>query len=90
MVAAPDDLSLAFVYLTAPAEPEIPEALHGRPVVAIAGMHAGSLEAAEAALAEIRAFGPPAADLFAPMPYAAFQSALDDPPGYATGEPPST
>jgi hypothetical protein len=44
-------------------------------------MHAGSLEAAEAALAPIREAGP-ALDAFAPMRYAAFQSSLDDPPGY--------
>src|SRR3954468_9930174 len=77
-----DELSLAFVYLTAPAEPGIPEALHGRPAVAIAGMHAGSIEEGTEALRAIREYGPPAADLFEPMPYAAFQSALDDPPGY--------
>jgi len=82
MNSGPDELSLAFVYLTAPAEPEIPEALHGRPAVAIAGMHAGSIEEGTEALRAIREYGPPAADLFEPMPYAAFQSALDDPPGY--------
>jgi hypothetical protein len=36
----------------------------------------------EEALREIRDFGPPAADFFEPMPYARFQSSLDDPPGY--------
>jgi FAD/FMN-containing dehydrogenase len=82
MNAGTDGLSLALVYLTAPAEPEIPEALHGRPAVAIAGMYAGSLAEGEDALRAIREYGPPAADLFEPMPYAAFQSALDDPPGY--------
>ena len=44
-------------------------------------MHAGSLEAGEAALAPIRE-ADPALDAFAPTPYAAFQSSLDDPPGY--------
>ena len=72
MVDAPDELSLAFVFLTDD---------DGSPAVAIAGMHAGSLEAAEAALAPIREAGP-ALDAFAPTPYAAFQSSLDDPPGY--------
>ena len=82
MNQGPDELSLAFVYLTAPAEPEIPEALRGRPAVAIAGMYAGPIDEAAEALRAIREYGPPAADLFEPMPYAAFQSALDDPPGY--------
>ena len=45
-------------------------------------MYAGSIEEATEALRAIREYGPPAADLFEPMPYAAFQSALDDPPGY--------
>jgi FAD/FMN-containing dehydrogenase len=71
MADAPDELSLAFVFLTDP---------EGRPAVAIVGMHAGSLEAAEAALAPIREAGP-ALDAFAPAPYAGFQSSLDDPPG---------
>jgi FAD/FMN-containing dehydrogenase len=72
MVEAPDELSLAFVFLTDD---------DGRPAVAVAGMHAGALDDAEAALAPIREAGP-ALDAFAPTRYAAFQSSLDDPPGY--------
>ena len=52
---APEELSLAYVFLTAPDEDGIPEDLRGQPAVAIAGMHAGSLADAEAALAPIRA-----------------------------------
>jgi hypothetical protein len=72
MADAPDELSLAFVFLTGD---------DGRPAVAIAGMHAGSVDAAEAALAPIREAGP-VLDAFAPTTYAAFQASLDDPPGY--------
>jgi len=79
---APDGLSLALIYLTGPDEEEIPVELRGKPVVAIAGMYAGPVAEGEAALAEIRAFGPPAADFFGPVPYADFQCSLDDPPGY--------
>ena len=43
MIDAPDEVSLAFVFLTAPDEDGIPAALRGKPAVAIAGMHAGSL-----------------------------------------------
>jgi hypothetical protein len=82
MVDAPDELGLAFAYITAPAEPDIPEALHGRPAVIIVGMYAGPPEAGEHALEEIRRFGPPAADFFEPTAYADFQCSLDDPPGY--------
>jgi FAD/FMN-containing dehydrogenase len=79
---APVELSLAFLYLTAPAEPDIPEHLHGRLAVAIAGMYAGPVEEGEEALHAIRAFGPPEVDFFAPMPYPEFQCMIDDPPGY--------
>ena len=79
---APEELSLAFVYLTAPAEPDIPKHLHGRLVVAVAGMYAGPLEEGEEALRELRAFGPPEVDFFAAMPYPEFQRMIDDPPGY--------
>jgi FAD/FMN-containing dehydrogenase len=77
-----DGLGLAAAYLTGPDEDGIPAELRGRPAVALAGMYAGSVEEGEAALAEVRAFGPPAADFFAPVPYVDFQCSLDDPPGY--------
>jgi len=82
MLDAPDGLSLAFMWVTAPDDPEIPSELHGEPVVLIPGMYAGPVEDGEQALADLRAYGPPAADLFEPMPYTEFQRALDDPPGF--------
>jgi FAD/FMN-containing dehydrogenase len=77
---APEGLSLAFLYLHAPAEEEVPEHLHGELVVAIAGMYAGPLDEGEEALREIREGA--LADFFGPMPYADFQCMIDDPPGY--------
>jgi FAD/FMN-containing dehydrogenase len=82
MVDAPDEVSLAFIFLNAPDEDDIPAELRGKPAVAIAGMHAGGLAEAEVALAPIREYGPPALDAFGPTAYADFQSSLDDPPGY--------
>jgi FAD/FMN-containing dehydrogenase len=82
MADAPDELGLAFAYITGPAEPDVPEHLHGERLVMIAGMYAGSLEEGEEALRAVREFGPPEADFFEPVPYAEFQSSLDDPPGY--------
>jgi FAD/FMN-containing dehydrogenase len=79
---APEELSLAYLYLTAPAEPDVPEHLHGRLVVAIAGMYAGPPDEGEEALRAVREFGPPEVDFFGPMPYAEFQCMIDDPPGY--------
>jgi FAD/FMN-containing dehydrogenase len=77
---APEGLSLAFLYLRAPAEEDVPEHLHGELVVAIAGMYAGPLDEGEEVLREIRA--DPLVDFFGPMPYADFQCMIDDPPGY--------
>jgi FAD/FMN-containing dehydrogenase len=76
---APEELSLAYLYLTAPAEPDIPEHLHGKLVVAIAGMYAGPVQEGRDAL---RPFGQPEVDFFGPMPYPEFQCMIDDPPGY--------
>jgi FAD/FMN-containing dehydrogenase len=79
---APDELSLAFVHLTVPEDPDFAPEWHGRPAVAVAGMWAGEPVDGEPVLAGIRGLGDPVADLFGVMPYADFQCALDDPPGY--------
>ena len=80
MLDAPEELSLAYVFLTAPDEDGIPAELRGKPAVAIAGMHAGALADAEAALAPIREDA--ALDAFEVTTYAEFQCSIDDPPGY--------
>jgi hypothetical protein len=82
MRVAPEELGLAFAFITAPDEPEVPEELRGKPAVMVAGMYAGTLDEGEQALEEIRRFGPPAADFFEPTAYADFQCSIDDPPGY--------
>jgi FAD/FMN-containing dehydrogenase len=79
---APDELSIAYLDLLVPAEAGIPAALHGRRAAALAGLWIGDVAEGERELARLRAFGPPAADLFEPMAYADFQCALDDPPGF--------
>src|ERR1700737_4719274 len=53
MRGAPDELSLACVYATAPDEPDVPEQLRGQPAILIAGMYAGAVEDGEDALREI-------------------------------------
>jgi FAD/FMN-containing dehydrogenase len=79
---APEELGLAFAFITAPAEPDVPEELHGKQAAMVAGMYGGPIDEGEEALAEICAFGPPAADFFEPTAYADFQCSIDDPPGY--------
>jgi FAD/FMN-containing dehydrogenase len=79
---APEELSLAFAYITAPTDdPDVPAELRGELVALIAGMHAGSLAEGEEALRPIRELDAPL-DAFGPIPYADFQCSIDDPPGY--------
>ncbi|WP_256837899.1 FAD-binding oxidoreductase [Ornithinimicrobium faecis] len=82
MAAAPEELSLACAFMTAPDDDEdIPVHLRGRAALAIVGMWAGALADGEAALQPIRALGPDA-DFFGATGYADFQCSVDDPPGY--------
>ncbi len=81
MNAAPDELSLACAFITAPEDDDVPAALRGGPAVAILGMWAGDVADGERAFAPIRALGPDA-DFLGPTSYAEFQCSVDDPPGY--------
>jgi FAD/FMN-containing dehydrogenase len=74
---APDELTTVVNLLTAPPAPFIPEEWHGKPLVAIIGMHSGSLEDGERAVAPLRGLGDPVADLMGPIPYVAMQSLID-------------
>lgn len=71
---APDELTLYCGLLTAP---------DGAPAVALIGCYGGSLESADAVLAQVRGLGSPVADLFQEMPYCAMQSLLD--PAFPAG-----
>ena len=81
--SAPDELTTLVNLATAPPAPFIPEAWHGKRVVAVAGVHAGSVEDGLEAAAPLRSLAEPIADLFGPIPYAAMQGLLDalHPPG---------
>jgi FAD/FMN-containing dehydrogenase len=74
---APDELTTLVNLATAPPAPFIPEAWHGRRVVAIAGMHSGSVEDGLEAFAPLRSLAEPVADLIGPIPYIAMQGLLD-------------
>jgi FAD/FMN-containing dehydrogenase len=79
--AAPDALGSALVFLTAPPEPFVPAHLQGTTVAAVALLWAGEVDDGVAAVRPLRGLRPEV-DLVGPMPYAAFQSMLDNPPGY--------
>jgi len=74
---AAEEMSNGLVLFTAPPELPLPEALLREPIVALGGVHVGPLAEAEKALHPLREFGPPAADIYQPMPYSAAQSMAD-------------
>jgi FAD/FMN-containing dehydrogenase len=71
---SPDELSTQIGRLTT---------LDGIPVIGVAGCYCGSLAKGEKALAPLRGFGAPIADLFGPISYVQMQSMFDPwfPPG---------
>ncbi|MGC0334843.1 FAD/FMN-containing dehydrogenase [Streptomyces sp. SAI-170] len=80
--AAPDELSSACVLLIAPPEPFVPEELRGKPVLGMAAMYVGDTGTGADVVQPLKDLRP-AMDGIGPMPYTAFQSALDPlaPPG---------
>jgi FAD/FMN-containing dehydrogenase len=74
---ASDELSIVVAFLTAPPAPFVPAHLHGTPMIAVAVCYAGPVEEGEAAVASLRAFGPPAVDIIGPMPYTVVQQLFD-------------
>jgi FAD/FMN-containing dehydrogenase len=75
--AAPPELTVFDVLLTAPQEAPFPPELQGRPVAVVGVAWSGDLAEGERVLAPLRAACPPALDMVAPMPYVALQSMLD-------------
>jgi FAD/FMN-containing dehydrogenase len=74
--AGPDELSSACVVLTAPPEPFVPPELHGKPVLGMAALYVGDADQGVDVVQPLKDLGP-VVDHIAPMPYTAFQAALD-------------
>jgi FAD/FMN-containing dehydrogenase len=74
---APDELSVWVVMRKAPPLPFLPEDVHGTEVVILAALYAGDMAEGEKALAPLRAFGNPIADVISPHPFTGFQAAFD-------------
>jgi FAD/FMN-containing dehydrogenase len=74
---APDELTQGAMLFHFANDPSVPEPMRGAAVIAAGGVYAGSIEEGQKVLAPFRAFGPPVADLFQPMPYNAAQRMAD-------------
>jgi hypothetical protein len=77
MIAAPDELTLAVVYLSAPPAPFVPPEAVGAPMIGIMGCYAGGIEDGQRAVEPVRALGP-IVDLIGPMPYTVLQTMIDE------------
>ncbi len=75
--AAPDELMHVLVLRIAPPAPFLPEEVHGKPVVGVAAMYAGPVEAGMKAMDPITSFGTPLANSIKPKPYREHQAFLD-------------
>ena len=73
----PDDITALLNLTTAPPLPVIPEAWHGRKVVAFIAVSAGPDDDAEQRLRPFRDAAEPVADLLGPTPYIAMQTLVD-------------
>ncbi|MGW6278452.1 FAD-binding oxidoreductase [Kribbella sp. NPDC055071] len=74
---APRSAALMAMLGTAPPAPFLPAEMHGQPMAMVQAVWTGAPSEGEAALAALRAFGPPVVDLVGPLPYTALQQATD-------------
>ncbi len=74
---APEEMSNSVVIFTAPPGLPVPPVLQNEGIVSIGGVCLGPLDEATSALQPLRGFGPPAADIYQPMPYSAAQTMAD-------------
>jgi FAD/FMN-containing dehydrogenase len=73
----PDEMATLASLASAPPLPVLPVEVHGKPIVIIVGVYAGSPDDGMDLAAPLRTLGTPIADLLGPMPYATIQSLLD-------------
>jgi FAD/FMN-containing dehydrogenase len=77
MAGAPDELSsVAIAWNVPPGEP-FPEEHHGKPVLIVAAVYAGSVEDGEPVIQPLRELGTPLIDLSGPWPWVGLQSGFD-------------
>jgi FAD/FMN-containing dehydrogenase len=81
---SPDEVTSVCVSITFPANPEMPEAVHDRPVVIVGGVYVGDVDEGLKLTEPLRELGTPLFDMSGPAPYAAVQTGFD--PLFPRGE----
>jgi len=74
---APDEVTSACVAMTFPANPEMPEAVHDRPVAIVGGVYAGEVDQGLEEMQPLRELGTALFDMSGPTPYVGVQSGFD-------------
>jgi FAD/FMN-containing dehydrogenase len=74
---APDEVTATCVTMTFPANPELPEAVHDRPVAIIGGVYTGDVEEGMKLMQPLRELGTPLFDMSGPTPYVGVQTGFD-------------
>jgi FAD/FMN-containing dehydrogenase len=74
---APDEVTSTCVTITFPANPELPEAIHDRPVIIVGGVYAGEVDAGLAEMQPLRELGTPLFDMSGPTPFVGVQTGFD-------------
>ena len=75
---APDTVAPEVALWSIPPVPDVPEELHGQPVVLVAGTFVGPAEQADPVLTPLRDLATPLADMSGTAPYVESQSAVDE------------
>jgi FAD/FMN-containing dehydrogenase len=73
----PDEVTATIVTMTFPANPELPEAIHDRPVAIVGGVHTGDPAEGLALMAPLRELATPLFDMSGPTPFVGVQSGFD-------------
>ena len=74
---APDEVTSVAVGISMPADPGLPEAVHGQSCLVIGGVYVGDVDEGMRVLQPLRELGTPLADISGPTPFVGVNSAFD-------------
>ena len=77
VTTAPDEVTSVVVTITFPANPELPEVVHDRPVAIVGGVYVGDPDEGLRVMAPLRELGTPLFDMSGPTPFIGVQSGFD-------------